>query len=312
MAPHETLVFFNLKQLVAEATMKLDLLYNPAAGTFRQSDLDTLIRAFERRSCELRVLATRPGETSVSGTADLVCVMGGDGALRQVIAAMGADAGRVPICVAPAGTINLVARELGYPRNREQFAEQIVKAWNAGPERWVKSPLYEFAGLPLLACFSVGPDSVAVSSLDPALKKRIGRYAYGAAALRMLRDWPRGSIPLSGELADGTPFECRAEGVFVARGRYYAGPFRLSPRAELTSQTIELVTLKRASRSSSLAFGSALAAHLPLDRVGLAEIRSVRRVVLGECDMPVQVDGDWVPGCSGEIRRGELELSYCV
>lgn len=292
--------------------MKLDLLYNPAAGTFRPTDLDVLVGAFERRGCDVQVLATRPGGMTLSGTADLVCVMGGDGALRQVIAAMGEDAGRVPICIAPAGTINLVARELGYPRNRDRFARQVMEAWQEGPERWVKSPLYRFAGSPLAACLSVGPDSAAVSSLDPELKKRIGRYAYGAAAFGLLRDWPRRSMLVSGELADGTAFECEAEGVFVARGRYYAGPFRLSPRAELTSHTIELVTLKRASRRASMAFGSALAARLPLDRIGLAEIRSVRRVVLGDCGLPVQVDGDSVPERSGSVERSDLVLRYCV
>jgi diacylglycerol kinase family enzyme len=306
------LLFFNMKQVIAEEEMKLDLLYNPAAGSFRQADLEALARAFEMRGCAVDVTPTRPKGTELSGNADMVCVMGGDGALRQVVKAMGADAGRVPLCIAPAGTINLVARELGYRRKREEFAEQVLAAWQRGSESWMASPLFAFADHPIIACLSIGPDSAAVANLDPALKMKIGRYAYGAAAFRLLRDWPRRPVAVSGELADGTLFECEAEGVFVARGRYYAGPFSLSRRAALTSETFELVTLKRASRRASLAFGSALAARLPLDRIGLAEIRTVRRVALEDSGLPMQVDGDSVPLSAGEVAPSGMTLKFCV
>lgn len=292
--------------------MKLDLLFNPAAGSFRETSLDTLSGALSARGFAVEKIATKPAGTQLSGNADIVCVMGGDGALRQVVRAMGDAVANTPVAVAPCGTINLVAREIGYRHASEPFADQVLAGWQRGPDSWVRSPLFTFADFPVVSCMSIGFDSIAVANLDPGLKAKIGRYAYGVAAMKLLREWPRRAIPVSGELTDGTPFECEAEAVFLARGRFYAGPFRLSREAAITSESVQLVTLRKASRLNSALFSAAMAARLPLNRTGIAEIRSVWRAWLGDCQLPVQVDGDHVPPCAGEIAPSGLTVSYCI
>ena len=292
--------------------MQLDLVFNPVSGAFRPARLAALVRAFEARGWTVAPLATTPDGAQLSGTADLVCVHGGDGTLRDTVQALGADAGKVPLCIAPSGTINLVARELGYERDPARFAAQVCTAWERGPDSWVDAPLYTLGRMPIVACLSIGADSHAVAGVSPVLKKRIGRFAYAVAVMRQMRRWPRDAMTVSGELADGTPFEFEAEAVIASHGALYAGPFRLSPRAALTVDSVELISLHRSTRMGTLAFAAAALLRLPLDRLGLAEIRTVRHVRFDRCVTPVQVDGDHMPDCAFAIGPSGMILSYVI
>ena len=292
--------------------MKVDLVYNPVAGSFRQSRLDMLIAAFRARGVEVAVLPSARDGARLSGAADLVCVLGGDGTVRDTVEALGDDAARVPLCIAPAGTINLVARELGYARSPVRFVDQVLAAWARGRETWVRAPLYRLGATPVVACLSIGPDSHAVAQVSGDLKRRIGRYAYVVSVMRQLARWPRETIAISGELSDGTPFECEAEAAIASHGAFYAGPFRLSPRAGLAADSVELITLRRSTRIGAAALTGAAIMRLPLDRLGLAEIRSVRRVAFDRCVAPVQVDGDHIPDCAHEIAASGMALSYVI
>ena len=257
-------------------------------------------------------LPTHAEGAELSGTADIVCVHGGDGTLRDVVRAMGADAGKVPICIARSGTINLVARELGYAVGPQAFAGQIAAAWHRGPTGWVRSPLFLLGEMPIVSCLSIGPDSAAVARVSGPLKKRIGRLAYAVAMLSLLRDWPRSPMVVKGELTDGTSFEDEVEAVIASHAALYAGPFRLSPRAGLATDAIEIITLRRASRLGMIAFVVAAMLRLPVDRFAFATIRSVRRVTFDRCVSPVQVDGDHMPECAYAIAPSGMVLTYLV
>ena len=291
---------------------KLDLVYNAHSGAFREERLRALVQAFENHGFAVEALETRADGVQLSGRAELICVHGGDGTLRDTMAAMVASGVDAPLCIARSGTINLVARELHYPTDPEELAAKIALGWSNGPAGWVDSPLFLVDGLPIASCLSLGPDSHAVVRVSAALKRRIGRFAYVAALLKLLASWPRQSIQLNGELANGEAFTCKAEAVFVSRASFYAGPFRLSSKAALETNTVELVTLSRATRLRVLAFSFAAMLRLPTDRFGFAEIRSVRRVS-GDCGAaPIQVDGDHIPDCELSIEPGVRTIRYVV
>lgn len=292
--------------------MKLDLVYNPAAGTFRPARLAALIGAFETRGASVTALATTRDGVRLSPSTELVCVHGGDGTLRDTVQALGSRAGEVPLCIAPAGTINLVARELGYRRDPDKLAEQVMTAWERGADSWVHAPLYRLGDLPVVSCLSIGPDSHAVARVSGALKRRIGRFAYVVAMLQVLRTWPRDPMAISGELADGTPFACEAAAVIASHGALFAGPFRLAPGAALAADSVELIVLNRPSRRGVALFSAAALAGLPLDRLGLATFRSVRRVTFDRCVSPVQVDGDHMPDCAYAIGPSGMTLRYVI
>lgn len=290
----------------------LDLVYNAHSGAFREELLLALVQAFMSQGFAIEKLETRADGIQLSGTADLICVLGGDGTLRDTIAAMVASGVSAPLCIARSGTINLVARELGYPTDPEEFAKTVARGWANGSAGWAGSPLYMLDGTPIASCLSLGPDSYAVARVSGRLKQRIGRFAYVAAMLKLLASWPRQSLQLSGELASGEAFTCEAEAVFVSRAAFYAGPFRLSPKAALGTDSVELISLPRASRLRVLAFALATMLSLPVERFGIAEIRSVRSVDGDNSPAPIQVDGDHMPGVRLSIQPGGQVIRYVV
>ncbi|WP_120716396.1 diacylglycerol/lipid kinase family protein [Tsuneonella amylolytica] len=292
--------------------MKLDLVYNPYAGSFRQHRLDDLARAFASEGVDVRLVASPREWTPAGDPPDLACIHGGDGTLRDAVQALGRMAGAIPLCIAPSGTINLVAREVGYARDPERLAAQVMAAWRRGPEGWLSAPLYRLGDLPVVACLSIGPDSHAVAHVSGALKKRVGRLAYVVAMMRVLRHWPRETMRVSGELADGTPFACEAGAVIASHGALYAGRYRLSPKAALRADAVELIVLTRPSRLGIMAAVAAAFAKLPLDRLGLAEIRSIRRASFDRCVHPVQVDGDHIEGAGMAIEPAGITLRYVI
>jgi diacylglycerol kinase family enzyme len=292
--------------------MKLDIVYNPVAGSFRQHRHEALIAAFERRGAIVRALPTTREGVQLSGDAELVCVHGGDGTLRDTVQSLGSRAGDVPLCIAPAGTINLVARELGYARDPEKLAAQVCAAWERGPDSWTRAPLFTLGDMPVVACLSIGPDSHAVAQVSGTLKRRVGRLAYAVAMLKVMRQWPRETMAITGELADGTPFACEAGAVIVSHGALFAGPFRLSPSASLTVDAVELIVLERPTRRRIAAFTAAAFGGWPLDKLGLATFRTARRIAFDRCVSPVQVDGDHMPDCAYAIGPSGMSLRYVI
>lgn len=292
--------------------MKIDLVYNPAAGNFRADRLAALERAFAPTGARLRPVPSARRWRPADDPPDLVCVHGGDGTLRDAVQALGSLAGAIPLCIAPSGTINLVAREIGYARDPEALAAQVFAAWKRGSQTWLHAPLYTLGEMPVVACLSIGPDSHAVAHVSPALKRRIGRLAYAVAMARVLRRWPAEPMTVRGETTAGERFACEAGAVIASHGALYAGPFRLSPRAALGADAVELIVLRRWGRLATLAFMAAALLRLPLARLGLADIRSVRRVEFDRCVSPVQVDGDHIPDCAYAIGPSGMALRYVI
>ncbi len=292
--------------------MRLDLVYNPTSGRFRRDRLEQLVAALEHFDWAVTLIETRPDGVTVSPDCELVCVHGGDGALRQTVRGLGKRAGKVPLCVSPAGTINLVARELGYHTDPDKFAVQIAAAWGRGPQSWIRSPLFTFDDMPVLACLSIGPDSVAVSRVSSGLKAKIGRYAYVVSALKMLARWPQDPMPVKAQGIDGRIWEMQGEAVFAARGKFYGGPFSLSPKAALSASTLELVVIERSTRLACLRFAWAVMTGRDPGELGLAKTSTVKWAELGDGDLPTQVDGDQVLPVMGRIAPSGQVVRYCI
>jgi diacylglycerol kinase family enzyme len=219
--------------------------------------------------------------------------------LRDTVQALGERAGGIPLCIAPAGTINLVARELGYPASPTGFIRRI----ETGHE--TSSPLAMLGDQPFIACLSVGIDALAVASLSEGLKARIGRFAYLEAMGRLLARWPRHRLTVR---TDSEEFG--AEAVFVLRGRFYAGPWTLHPQAHLGHGALRVLALPTARRRdvASLAWraiGGMKAAH-PAWRY----LEADQLEVTGSDPVPVQADGDPVGTLPVRISMSGTSLRF--
>lgn len=291
---------------------RLDLVYNPASGNFRPQRLYALARELEAAGFAVRQTATTTEGVAIAQDAELVCIHGGDGAVRMVAQALGERIGSVPLCISPAGTINLLARELGYASDPRRFAQSLAMAWRKGREHWLSSPVLWWGQTPVLACLSIGPDSVAVAGVSTQLKARLGRFAYLVAAIKHLWRWPRGGFLVRATLVDGSEIVETAEAALIARGRYYAGPFCLSPRARLGSESVELLLLEQAGRRNTMLFALAVMLGICPQRAGLARIYSVSEVRFTDCNLPVQVDGDALGVGPLTVSMSGLTASFCI
>ncbi|MBV1917184.1 MAG: hypothetical protein KUG65_03875 [Sphingomonadaceae bacterium] len=292
--------------------MKVDIACNPASGRHNPAQLAQLVEAFRTEGFEASLVPVTLEGITFSPDSDLVCVYGGDGTLNLVARSMGKSISDRPLCVFPAGTINLVARELGYCARPQRFARQVARAFRSGSGIWTNSPVFSLGEQPILSCLSCGPDSAAVAACSPALKSRLGRFAYAAAMFSLLWKWPRQELTISAELVDGEQIETTAEAVFVARSRFYAGSFRLSRRACISNPDLEIVVMPRASRIRTGLFALALLARIAPSALGLARVFSARSVRIDGAILPIQIDGDIVPLTKIDIRPSGSIARYCI
>jgi YegS/Rv2252/BmrU family lipid kinase len=263
---------------------------NPAAGRRRSGErrLEHFVSALERQGC--RVVLRRAGASmgeverlarDAEPVFDAIVVAGGDGSINAVVNGL---AGRsVPIGVLPLGTANVLAREIGLPRDLGQLAALIA----SGPAR----PIWpgRIGSRAFVMMTSAGFDSVIVAAIDPSLKERAGWLAFAWAIL--IRLWRYRTCELT-VCADG--IEHRAVTMIAAKGRHYAGPFIVAPDAKLSEPTLELVLLCRAGRLAILRYAAALFLGFIPHLRDVTSLRAREAVVTGEPGLPVQADGEIV------------------
>ena len=213
---------------------------------------------------------------------DVIAAAGGDGTLNAV--ANGIAARPRPVAILPFGTVNLLARELGLPRDPEDLAKLVAR----GAPRLVWPGC---AGDRLfLTVASAGMDADVVAALDPTLKARFGRLAFLPALLPRFLDY--GAHQILAEI-DGAE-QHRAALVIVAKGRYYAGPFVAAPAGRVADPVLYAVLLAGTRRIDALRYAAALL-HGGLHRYPGVIAKPAHRIALTAAQpVRVQADGDVV------------------
>ena len=261
----------------------IQLFVNAKAGSSSRRRVAALQRELETAGARVIVTPT-DHDLIVAPETTHVCAVGGDGTLRHVAAALRQSGQPRTMSVFPTGTVNLLAREYGYRCDPISFAGRVLR--DAPPRLQRMARIGETM---MFTCASVGPDADAVANLSPRLKRVIGRLAYAAAFLTTLVRWPRRQLTLQ---SDGNIITCEA--VYIAKGRYYAGPWSFAPGAAADDPFLHVVALKRARRRDFMRFLWALLHHDDLARdPNLIRLTCVALRIDGT-DSPLQADGDIV------------------
>ena len=234
---------------------------------------------------------------------DLVIVCGGDGTVRVCAGALaGTD---MPLALLPAGTGNLLARNLGIPLDDENGALRIALS---GEDRRIDVASVE--GHRFVVMAGLGFDAAIMRDASEGLKRTIGWPAYVVSGARHLRG--RG-IRVRVTLDDGEPFSRRVRTAVVGNvGKLLAG-IPLLPDAEADDGVLDLVLLAPAS-----IVGWARVAGRVLSRRGRVDRRVERfraKHVLLETSQPQprQLDGDLIEdGRTMDIRIEPAALSVRV
>lgn len=292
--------------------MHINIICNPGSGSFRKATLNRLCAELQLRGATVTVTHTLAGGgADIDMDAELICIYGGDGAVRQVIEAMLDTGTDTPLAVYPSGTINLIARELGYERKTDRFAEQVIAAHRAG--QYLSMPLVMSHSGPIVACASGGPDSLAVAGLSPRLKSRIGRFAYVVSLCNLMLRWPRHTISVVSDRGGKEERTLQGEAVLLARGRYYAGPWTLAREAGLASPHFHAVVMHSAKRTDFLKLVLAMGLHRPLDAMKNVSMVTTSKLEMScESGLPLQIDGDAAGECLQDIYVSDAHVKFCV
>lgn len=262
-----------------------------AAGILRDAGITTkLARTTEPRTArELARAAVKEG-------VDLVIVCGGDGTINEV--ANGMIPSDVPVGILPAGTANILARELGLPLETTRAASELPR-WSphrmaVGQATW---PVAAQPAIPdanrryFLSVAGIGFDAYVVHKLACEFKLSLGVAAYG---LEAVRQGLRYSFPLFTCQVGGQQF--RSPFAIAHRTSRYAGWLRVAPGANIFEPRFRLCLFK--SRFWARYFVYAMAAlaqqHLRLRDV---EIVDATHVVCwaADSDKPIYTELDGEP-----------------
>jgi len=285
---------------------RVAVIYNPAAGARQRGRLRRLLKRLKAAGHEILLRrtegpgdATRIAESLAEDAVDVVLAAGGDGTINEV--ANGLIGRPLPLAIAPLGTANVLAWELGHGLGIRRAAATV----GGGEVVRIRPALAGTRGFLLMA--SAGLDARVVAGVDAVLKRRLGKVAYAFAAVREI--FRPTAAPIQVEI-DGEAESAAL--VVVTHAAHYAGPFVIARDARLADERLTVVLLKDGRKRSLILCGMALVLNR-IPRLKSVELRRARSVVFaGPAGEPVQSDGDVIGRMPLSVAVGDGELSLIV
>lgn len=236
---------------------------------------------------------------ALDGAFDAVVAVGGDGTLREVCEGL---EGKLPAAVFPAGTANVLARELRVPFGIGRFARML------GAARVVAIDTALVNGRLALFVVGVGFDAEILTRLEAARRGPISYTAYVKPICQSILCFrpPELRVRIDGRDAPPCPF------VLVANTRTYAGPWvRFAAGPRLDDGRFEVYRFDLSSRGALVATAlRALAGGIPGGRVSRTEAAHVR--IEASPAVPYEVDGDVAGRTPVEIEVRPRSLPILV
>ncbi|MDX6318677.1 MAG: hypothetical protein QOD35_2077 [Nocardioidaceae bacterium] len=174
---------------------------------------------------------------AVAAGADVVAVAGGDGTVRVVCSEMAGTG--VPVGVIPAGTGNLLARNLNVPLLRDLAVDTVLR----GRDRAID--VVRISGDSLdttrfVVMAGLGLDAAIMAGAPDALKARIGWPAYIVSGARHLR-YPAVRVEIT--IDGGSPVRRRARTVLIGNVGFLQAGIPLLPDARIDDGVLDVVVI---------------------------------------------------------------------
>jgi len=227
------------------------LIHNPNAGgggSARRVQLDEARRILGTRGIQADLAETTgPGEaTEIARRAgadgrQLVIACGGDGTVNEVVNGLAGpqNGHRVPMALLPAGTANVLAKELELSWEIPTAADQIARGEVRDIALGLATPLEEREKARyFLSVAGAGPDGRITYAVDLELKARMGILAYWWQGAREVFNYKFQHFRVTSE---GQQREVSL--VIVGRTKHYGGPFKITTQADLYEDQFEFVGL---------------------------------------------------------------------
>ncbi len=265
------------------------VILNPTAGrrraeflrktidNLRTAGLDVTVETTGRRG-DAEIMARRAAHAA--DRPDVIVAAGGDGTINEVANGMaGSDA---VLGLIPMGTANVLAGELGIAAWSGPVSATLI----GGTVRPIH--MGEVDGRRFVMMAGVGYDARVTARIDPAIKYRWGKAAYGLAGLLEWLEPPAAPFEVT---VDGRSYE--AAWMIAANGRRYAGRYIVAPMARLESPSLTACLMPGTSRADLFRYLAAIGRGR-LDRekdVTFVEAREI--IVPASPHALVEIDGDY-------------------
>jgi len=285
--------FGDMQQRISEVSLTLRQLLG--AKIVKEVSLSTFvqIQAVGKRICEERV--------------DWVIVAGGDGTLRALVEVFVENNYWPYVSIFPAGTVNLVAKELLQTSDPEKWLKRTLKG--------IVTPIWlgKANDRIFLTVAGIGVDSLVVHGVTDKEKKYLSKFAYvrqGSELVRkelFMRNWQyKFQVMING---DGVWRD--ASSVIVAKSRYYAGRFSLVDHGSLSAPTLHVCMFTGSKRADFLRYAALLATDLlSLDKT-VEIIPATSVVIRSNVDAFVaELDGDSLVSSPLDISLIDRPLNF--
>jgi diacylglycerol kinase (ATP) len=280
------------------AAANLIVVIHPSATRFTAQEIRSAIeaaaheRGLSLQSFELP--ADRAGRTALSRTirdairsgSKRVIAAGGDGTIGFVAGALAASKDGGELGLLPAGTANVLARELGLTGSLSELAAIAV-----GSEDCVAIDGIRIGERTVLTQVGIGPDALMIRDTSRELQARVGRLAYIVSFFRGA--FRHRSHRFSIEV-DGRPIRARAWQVVIANaGSFGTPPFTWGPGIDPTDGALDLCIydVRRLRDYFVLAWRVFAGRHQRDLSTRFFPVRE-RAVIGSERPIPVQGDGE--------------------
>jgi YegS/Rv2252/BmrU family lipid kinase len=231
---------------------------------------------------------------SVAG-ADLVMVCGGDGTVREVCAELAGTG--IPIGIIPAGTGNLLARNLAIPL----FLRAAIDVALTGQDRAIDMVDVSgdgFEDTHFMVMAGMGFDAAIMEGVNEEIKKKVGWLAYVVSAFKSLM-FPAVRVEIS---IDGGPFTKHgARTIVVGNVGYLQAGMPLLPDAAIDDGMLDVVMLHPRKFLSWLPLAYRVLAKRSRTDDTINRMTGRTVVIRTAADTPRQLDGDSI-GAGKELR----------
>lgn len=278
--------------------MKAAVIFNPSSGRGRAGAIaDAVERGLTKRGLECELHATRRAKEAIilaehfAPQADIMVAIGGDGTVNEVTNGMArardkaAPGVRQPLLgIVPAGTVNVLALELGLPFQVERACAVIAGG------KTISLDQGKVNGRRFMLMMGAGIDALTIRNIDPEAKRRFKELAFFTTGVKLglKRRHPAFIVRANGE-------EYLATFFVAGNSRWYAGRFGVTPMADPTDGVLDLVLYTGLDRPGLAAFWLGVPTGLHLRGKKVLYLHAERVEVLPVSnDEPVwfQTDGE--------------------
>jgi YegS/Rv2252/BmrU family lipid kinase len=291
--------------------MKTAVILNPTAGLGKIGPVPEKIeRAMRKCGMECEIIltheegdGTRLARAAVARGHDLIVAAGGDGTVNEIINGLAGTNAKLGLL--PSGSVNVLARDLGIPRNLVKAAQVLAK----GHVKEIDLGLANDRYFALMA--GIGFDAEVVANVFRPIKDIIGSSVYVFSGLEKLATYEATDIVI--EMPDAR-YAGKAFLVMVCNVSTYTYYLKITPDAVPDDGVLDICVFERLPTDK---FGFAhniadvfLRRHMYHDEVRF--FRTCRATIRSTPEVMVQLDGDVLDSTPVDISVIPRGLSLIV